>query len=332
MNYSAKAHSNIALIKYFGKIDEQLNLPEMPSISMTLESFYTQAKVIFAKEFNADSLLIQGIPTSGEPLDKVSLQLDRVACHLGKKRFYAQIETTTNFPIAAGLASSASSFAAITLSAVTNLLDYPGTSIPLSVEELSILARQGSASAARSIPGGIVSLSQGIAGEINSSVAHKIPIEWDNLRLVIGMPHVLRKTVSSSKGMKDTKKTSPFYATFVENMRKYNEQMLVALTNFDFAKVGELTEKSALEMHSAALSAMPSVIYWFGFTLEALRLCQKLRRQGIAAWFTCDAGPVPKILTLAQYEPLVVSALAKIDGIANVLVSSVGGKAIIIPR
>lgn len=329
MTYTAQAHSNIALIKYFGKVDESLNLPEMPSLSMTLESFYTNAKVIFDDSLKKDSLIIQNIDTAGEPLDKISLHLDRIASFLQKKRSFAMVETTTNFPIAAGLASSASSFAAITLASVANLLNS-NSMTPLSLEDLSVLARQGSASAARSIHGGFVSLMQGIPGQNSSSIARRLPIQWTDVRLVVGIPHFLRKTISSSKGMKDTKNTSPFYATFVDNMRKYHDEMIVALQNHDFDKVGELTEKSALQMHAAALSAFPSVVYWYGFTLDALRLCQKLRGEGISAWFTCDAGPIPKILTLAQNEKTICLALSKIDGISSVLSSGMGKAASIV--
>ena len=151
MQALAKAHPNIALIKYWGKRDVARNLPAVSSLSITLDALWSSMAVDFSASLPADSLTLNGAPESAL-LARVSACLDRVA---GPARARARIDSAGNFPIAAGLASSASAFAALVVaadSAAGNSRDRL---------ELARLAGSASGSAARSLYGGFVELDAG---------------------------------------------------------------------------------------------------------------------------------------------------------------------------
>ena len=184
-----RAYTNIALIKYWGKADEALKLPKNNSISLTLDSFYTDTYVQFDSRFTTDTLTIDGQEQSGAALKKAKIILDLVR-EVAQVDYNAKITSLNYVPTAAGLASSASGLAALA-GAASNALE-----LNLSDAELSRLARRGSGSASRSIFGGFVEWEKGHS-DVTSVAKPLDDANWD-----IGMLFIIldsrQKAVSSS--------------------------------------------------------------------------------------------------------------------------------------
>ena len=327
MKAVAEANTNIALIKYRGKNDAALNLPAVPSLSITLDALLTQTEVALFPKAPADRLWINGIEEHSEPLRRVSGQLDRVASFFGlPSRPRAEVRSRNSFPTAAGLASSASGFAALTVAAAAALAPSGWMLGENERAQLATLARQGSGSAARSLYGGLVVLGTGTPGQVESARATPLcdAAWWPELRLVIGIASEAAKDTSSTDGMRTTAATSPYFAPFVAAAPMDLHAAIQAVQARDLERLGLVTERSALRMHASALAADPGVVYLRGATIEGLHVLRELRRRGTFAYFTCDAGPHPKALTTAQDADAVASALAAIPGVLRTLIARPG--------
>lgn len=313
----AKACANIALLKYWGKNDAELNLPAVPSLSMTIREMSTQTEVFFSEEFPTDELHLNGKNTMGIALERISRHLDRIT-QRSSGQWRARVISSNDFPTAGGLASSASGFAALTLAAAHAF------GLNLSERALSILARQGSGSAARSIYGGLAMLGVGTPGQVDSAYASPLSMPWTDVCLVVGLLGSQEKSCSSTQGMNQTTRTSPFFESFVSQSFKDMHEALQAISTQDLEWLGRITERSALRMHATMWAAEPSVVYFQPATLAALHVVQGLRSKGIPAWFTCDAGPHPKVLTTLSNSGVVKQALMDVPGIQQILIGTPG--------
>lgn len=327
MHAVAEANTNIALVKYWGKNDPSLNLPAVPSLSLTLAGLTTRTEVRLDPSLAADVLILNDKSVSGEPLRKVSRQLDRVARYLGLPgRPFAEVRSHNNFPTAAGLASSASAFAALTVAAYGALLGDKALQTPLDRSLLSSWARQGSGSAARSLFGGLAVLGVGTPGQVDSALATQLlgPSDWSDLRLVIGVVSDEAKETSSTDGMTVTANTSPYFAPFVAAAPRDLLEATQAVKAKDLAQLGRIAERSALRMHASAMAADPGVVYLRGSTIEGYHAMVKLRSDGVQAYFTCDAGPHPKALTTVAFADRVAAALAAVPGVKRTIIAEPG--------
>lgn len=299
----AIAHPNIALSKYWGKRPGAPNVPAVPSLSVTLEGLSTTTSVTFDPRLKRDSLELNGVETEGTPLARAALLVDRVRAETGRETF-ARIVSRNDFPTASGLASSASGFAALALAAVrAGGLDW-------SAERVADLARQSSASAARSVFGGFVELD----GEQARAVAPKNAL---GLRVLVCVTTEAKKSVSSSDGMKRTADTSPYYAAWLETAPRIHRDLRAALLHGDFTTVGDLAEKSALAMHASAMAA--GVVYVNGVTLATLAEVRAIRADAIPAYATIDAGPHLKCLVEEANATLVKERLTRVPGVLRVI-------------
>ncbi len=318
MHARVRAHSNIALIKYWGKKDNILNIPAVGSISMTLSALWTETEIEFSERFSEDRFSLNGKPATEQALRRVSEFLDFIRKRVGI-RLKARIRSRNNFPTSAGLASSASGFAALA-AAVNKALN-----LNLSDRELSILARQGSGSAARSIFGGFVEMHAGKASDGSDAFAEPIvPADYWDVRLIVGITSGLAKKVSSTSGMNLSKETSPYYQAWLGAQQADLTAMRKAILERDFEKVGELSEWSCLKMHALALSSNPGILYWNGTTVEAMHAIREMRQQGIQVYFTIDAGPQIKVLCLPEDEAKVRQQLIALQGIHQVISNTPG--------
>lgn len=327
MKAIAEANTNIALVKYWGKNDEAFNLPAVPSLSLTLEGLRTHTEVSFDPQCAVDELTLNGQPVEGLALDKVSRHLDRVAHHLGRTgRPSAKVCSDNNFPTAAGLASSASAFAALTVAATAAMQGAGWVLDDTWRSRLSLLARQGSGSASRSLFGGIAVFSTGTPGIPETAAAHPIlgQTDWSALRMVIGVATEAAKATASTDGMRHTSATSPYFPPFVAQAPEDLRQALAAVHNRDLAALGKITERSALRMHASALAADPAVVYLRGATIEGFHALVALRKRGVPCFFTCDAGPHPKALTTAEHAETVAAALLEVPGVLRTLIAAPG--------
>ncbi len=317
---TARARTNIALVKYWGKADLTLNTPAVGSISITLAQLWTDTDVRFDPQLEHDSLELDGLRNDAQTA-RVSVFLDLVRAAAGVAHRAAVI-SRNNFPTGAGLASSASGFAALALAASRAL----GLKLP--AQELSVLARRGSGSAARSIFGGFVEMHRGSA--LDGSDAFATPLaaasHWP-LTVVIAITARGPKAVGSTAGMEQSAATSPYYAPWVATSAEDLAAARAAIAARDFDGLAEVAEHSCLKMHALAQAARPAVIYLNGASLDCLHRIRALRAAGTPVFFTIDAGPQVKAVCLPEAADDVRRALAEIPGVQEFLVSGLGGGA-----
>lgn len=314
---TAIAHPNIALAKYWGKCDVALNIPAVPSLSVTLAGMATQTTVRVVESLDADTLELDGQPMVGRPLARASDLLDRVWRGDGL-RPRARMTSRNDFPTAAGLASSASAFAALAVAANEVL------AAGWSHAELSSIARGVSASSGRSMFGGYVVLPAGERGQSALAAEPLAPAEHWQLRLVVAVTSEAAKATGSTEGMNATAATSPLYAAWLACSDSLYHQVRQAVLQKNFAALGTAAEQSALTMHATALAADPAILYWLPATVAAMRTVRGLRDDGVEAYFTIDAGPHVKVLTLPERVDEVVSALTATEGVLRTIVARPG--------
>lgn len=319
MRATAKAHTNIALIKYWGKRNESLILPTNNSLSLTLDGFYTTTTVTFKEELSKDSFVLDNQVITGVPYERVTEYLDFIRNYAETPNLYAEIESTNEVPTAAGFASSASGFAALAAASTRAL------GLSLSDEELSRLTRQGSGSACRSIYGGFVEWEQG--SKEDGSDSYAVPIapqkHWD-VRVAAVVVTATEKDVSSRVGMKRTVDTSPFYSGWVNSIPNDLNNIKKGIMERDFEKVGHIAEANCLKMHATTLGANPPFTYWSDKTMAVMQTVQAMRANGIPAFFTIDAGPNVKVLYLPEDEKNIEKLLRETDGVTDVILSRSG--------
>ncbi len=314
---TAIARANIAFAKYWGKSDGSRNLPAVPSISLTLDALETRTTVRFAEgEAGPDEVTMDGSAAPAAVRQRVSAFLDLLRRRAGRSG-RAVVSTANTFPTGAGLASSASGFAAIALAASRAI------GLSLDAAELSDLARRGSASAARSIFGGFVELPAASAGTDFLAASPLGATDFWDLAVVVAVADA-RKEIGSTEGMQRTEATSPYYAAWIETARTEAAAIRAAVLRRSFASLGESAERSALRMHAAAMAASPAVLYWAGATVEAIRAVRRMRDEGIETYFTIDAGPHVKALCRPEDAPEVARRLGLVAGIIRTIVARPG--------
>lgn len=322
---SAQAHPNIALVKYWGKRDEALNLPAVGSLSITLDRLRTRTTVRFVPGRRGDRVVLNGreLPPAG---DRVGAFLDLLRRQAGVD-WGAEVASENNFPTAAGLASSASGFAALALAGASAL------GLPFDPDRLSEWARRGSGSAARSIFGGFVEWAHGQRADGSDSIARPLldAAAWP-LRVVIGVTTLAAKDVGSTAGMRRTARTSPFQAAWVAGQENDLARARSAIAARDFEALADVAEHSCLKMHALALAAQPGLLYWNGATVEALHSVRGLRRAGVPVFFTIDAGPQLKAVCLPGAADAVAAALRAVPGVLEVIECGLGEGASLLPN
>ena len=298
---TAIACSNTALIKYWGKKDESLIIPMNNSISVTTSALTTKTTVEFSEEYSQDEFFLNDKEQNGKPKERVITHLNLIR-ELTDANLNAKVYSENNFPTAAGLASSASGFAALTI-ASCKALNLKKTS-----KELSMISRRGSGSSCRSIYGGYV---EWISNDKNDdSYAIQLKDEnWFDIRdIIVVLPSHERK-MSTREAMKLSMKTSPFFKsrliTTEDNLKKVKQ----AILEKDFDELGFIAEMDCLSMHSVALTSNPPQLFWVPETIKVMHLVEEMREQGIKCYYTIDTGANMHILTLPKYEKEVINNL-----------------------
>ncbi|MDB8867944.1 diphosphomevalonate decarboxylase [Pediococcus acidilactici] len=285
----ARAHTNIALIKYWGKVDSELIIPANDSVSLTLDEFYTDTVVNFSEDYKVNEFWLNGNLMPYKHMARINRVIDAVKEEYDYPGF-AKIRSFNHVPTSAGLASSASGMAALAGAAADALGDEHD------LTNISRIARLGSGSASRSVFGGIVHWHRGSDHE--SSFVEQVVSEKDiDLNMVTVVVNSHQKSIKSTNGMQRTVETSPFYPTWVSESNRMVPEMLAAVKKNDFTKIGELAEHSAMMMHATTLAAIPAFTYFQPDTLKVIRLVTQLRKEhGIECYYTIDAGPNVKVL------------------------------------
>lgn len=302
---TARAHPNIALVKYWGKRDEELVLPCNSSLSLTLDVFPTTTRVRVSPELETDAVTLDGVAATGERLRRVVAFLDLLRERAGS-RLRATVDTRNTVPTGAGLASSASGFAALaTAGAAAYGVRLDGT-------ELSRLARRGSGSAARSVFDGFAVWHAGEGtGEEGDGSSYAEPVSARGLdpALVVALVDTGPKSISSRAAMRHTVETSPLHPAWATSAGSDLSAMRAALLRGDLDAVGEIAERNALGMHATMLAARPAVRYLAPATLAVLDAVRRLREDGHSAYATMDAGPNVKVLCHRSDAQRVVRAV-----------------------
>src|SRR3989344_3523767 len=322
MKATARANSNIALVKYWGKRDEKLILPQNSSISMTLDKLHTTTTIEFKEKMKSDEVKIDGKKIEGMELERVSKHLDLIR-KIKREEIYAKVESQNNFPKAAGLASSASAFAALSLAA-TKALD-----LHLENKELSILARQGSGSASRSIEGGFCEWMKGTLSDGSDSYAKMIAPQdhWNELRMIVTVLTQKEKKIKSRTGMTQTVETSPLYKTWLDTVENDLRKVREGIMEKMFSQLGSVAEMNALKMHSTMLTTNPPIIYWEPETVILMKEVLQMREDGIECYFTIDGGPQVKILCLEKSVKKIAKRLGELKAVQKLIECKTGGEA-----
>ncbi len=310
---TARAGANIALVKYWGKRDARLNLPAAGSLSITLAGLETLTTVTLAPELAADEFRLDGRLAEADSITRV---LDLLRPSAGPR---CRVESANNFPTGAGLASSASGFAALVVAAASVFERKLGS------RELSVIARQGSGSAARSLFGGFCEMHAGESPDGEDCHAEGLfePAHWP-LEVVVAITDRGQKAVSSRDGMNRTMATSPYYRAWVETVPGDLALARRAIADRDFEALAAVAESSALKMHASALAASPGLLYWNAASMACLHAVRQLRAAGVPVFFTVDAGPQVKAVCLPEAAGQVAETLTSLAGVTDVLRTPLG--------
>ncbi|MCP4138910.1 MAG: diphosphomevalonate decarboxylase [Chloroflexi bacterium] len=315
---TAISHPNIAFIKYWGNRDHDLRLPVNGSFSMNLEGLTTKTQVIFREDLSKDKLVLNEEEASGAGLARVSQILDEVREMAGLK-IYAEVISENNFPTGAGIASSAAAFAALALAA------SKAAELELDEAALSVLARHGSGSASRSIPGGFVEWQVG--DDDKSSYAFSIaPAEHWELADCVAVVSTGHKETGSTQGH-PLAVTSPLQTARVADAPRRIEICRKAILERDFETFASVAEEDSDIMHAVMMTSKPALFYWQPATLRVMQAVRDWRAEGLPVFYTIDAGPNVHVITLKEKMDEVKAKLVGLEGVKDVLTASVGGAA-----
>lgn len=288
---TAEARANIALVKYWGRSDATLNLPLTSSLSMTVDKLVTTTTVVADAALKADELLINDVPQHGAPLARASRHLDALRKRAGSQ-LRCRVLSHNSFPASAGLASSASAFAALTVAG------FEALGAKVEPREASCFARLGSGSAARSIFGGFVEWRAGKTHE--ESYAEQVaPASHLDLHDVVVIFEEGEKKVGSTEGH-GLADTSPLNTGRVARVPHLLDEVRAGIAQRDLAQLGAAAEEDAILMHAVMMTSQPSLLYWSEGTLRGLHAVRAWREEGLQVYATIDAGPNLHLLCLGQ--------------------------------
>jgi diphosphomevalonate decarboxylase len=311
----AIAHPNIALIKYWGNLDDRWNIPASGSISMTLGELAVRVHLISDENSERDTLIINGESASEAARERVSQFLDHVR-YLSRKKIFCRVESTTNFPRGSGLASSAAAFAALAVAAAHVF------GLSSDATALSRLARLGSGSACRSIFGGFVEWVAGV-DHLTSYAKPIAPAHYWQLVDCIAIVSSKHKAISSREGHR-LASSSPLQPCRIRGATQRLEQCRQAILGRDFEQLAAVVELDSNLMHSVMMTSQPPLFYWRGETVEIMERVRQWRSQGLPVCYTVDAGPNVHVLTPADVATQVVEKLKLLRGVKQVIAAPIG--------
>jgi diphosphomevalonate decarboxylase len=314
----AISNPNIAFIKYWGNRDQRLRLPANGSISMNLGGLESRTRVTFDPALQADNLVLNGREYNGQPLQRVSAFLDIIR-GMSEIPTFARVDSSNNFPTGTGIASSASGFAALTLAAAS------AAGLALDERQLSRLARRGSGSACRSIPGGFVEWFIGENDETSFAQSIALPNHWalNDCIAIVSREH---KPIGSIEGHA-LAESSPFQQARIDDTPRRLDTCRRAIMDRDFEALAEIAEWDSNLMHAAIMTSSPPLLYWQPATVGVMRAVQEWRKSGTPVFFTIDAGPNVHVICLAGCAAEITSKLNAISGVMEIICSPVGGPA-----
>lgn len=320
---SARGHSNIAFVKYWGNRDNRLRLPANASISMNLAALHTTTTVEWNRALQADTLTINGADANESERMRVKRHLDVLRARLETDRF-ARVVSSNNFPMGTGIASSASAFAALTAAACAAF------DAKMSERELSILSRLGSGSAARSIPPGYVEWRAGESHETSYAESFAPPDHW-HLVDVIAIVSREHKRIGSSAGHKSAP-SSPFQPVRAASAEARIASVKSAILRRDFESLADAVEADSNLMHAVMMTSKPPLFYWAPLSLAIMEEVRRWRQdENLMVCYTLDAGPNVHCICAEDDADAVTARLRALSGEMEILRSGAGGGACVLP-
>lgn len=314
MKATAIAPANIAFIKYWGKVDPKIRVPNNNSISMNLSEMYTTTTVEFSPKFKKDEITFLNEETVKEKeTERIVHALDKIRL-VTHTAFFANVITENTFPKATGIASSASGFASLATAAF-GALDFS-----IGEKDLSIFCRMLSGTACRSIPNGFVEWEKG--NDSDSSYAYQLysPDYWDICDVIAIVSKTMKK-VGSTEGHAIAD-TSPFYEMRMRGLDQKVKDIKETMQKKDFSAFGRILEDDALNMHAICLTSRPPLIYWEPQTITIMKHIIDWREKGVVeSYFTIDAGPTVHVICEGKNAKKIVELLEKISGITEVVIN-----------
>lgn len=323
---TAVGHSNIAFVKYWGKRDQNLNLPNNSSISMTLDdNFTTTTSVLFSKKLEGDQVYINNElqQASGENATEKSMFI-KVA--LDQMRERAAIKTNAlivsenSFKSGSSIASSDSEVATVVFALSSSL------NLGLDAREMSIIARQISGSACRSLYGGIVEWEKGSSPDGSDSYAQQLVKQtyWPELiDMVVLFDQSKKVSQSHDHAMVEMGTLYPNRLPFAEdNIVRMKEAVLKK----DFGTMAEVIMRDSNNMHATMMDSWPPMMYLTDLSREIIYAIEDFNEQNgrnVAA-YTFDEGPNAHIITTREWDPKIRDLLAGISGIQKIVTSGMG--------
>ncbi|WP_022917326.1 diphosphomevalonate decarboxylase [Ruania albidiflava] len=310
---TARAFPNLALVKYWGKRDEDLILPVAGSLSLTLDAFPTTTTVRLDPGRDQDTFELNGAAATGTAAQRVTAFLDLVRERAGATT-RASVRSVNEAPTGAGLASSASGFAALATAAAA------AYGLDLDTSALSRLARRGSGSAARSVIGNVAIWHAGTDDE--TSFAEPVPAP--DLAMVVATVDCAAKAISSREAMRRTASSSPYFVAWITSTETTLTEMVAACRAGDFTRIGQITEAHALRMHGLIASTEPPIRYLQPRSIEVMDAVVALREEGVEAYSTADAGPNVAVLVRPEQAEAVAARLRDVVGPEQVRTTGAG--------
>jgi diphosphomevalonate decarboxylase len=312
---TAIAHPNIAFIKYWGNADPNLRLPSNASISMNLDGLETITTIEYADNQIKHSLTINGLLQEPQKVNRLSAFLEMARKLYGFQGFL-RIESQNNFPMGAGIASSASAFAALALA----LNDF--FQLNLNQHQISALARLGSGSACRSIPAGFTEWKKGTSHQQSFATSIALEDHWD-LHDCIIVVTAEEKAISSTDGHQRAA-TSPFQSARILDAQRRLEICRSAILKQDFERLAAIIELDSDMMHAVMMTSDPPINYWQPTSLSIMREVRDLRKKGVACAYTLDAGPNVHVICTAASVPAIEKSFRDYPGVEKILVAKTG--------
>ncbi|XP_058468264.1 diphosphomevalonate decarboxylase [Malaya genurostris] len=309
---------NIAVIKYWGKRDEDLILPLNDSVSATLSTDHLRTKTTISacENYEANKILLNGIEESFENprLVRCLNEMKKLAgrsskCNPRILGWKVHVETENNFPTAAGLASSASGYACL----VYALACLYG----IENEEISSIARQGSGSACRSLYSGFVKWCKGQLPDGSDSIAVQLTSHeyWPEMRILILVVNDSRKKTSSTGGMSTSVKTSKLLKHRTEQcVPQHTKGLEEALRNKDFETFGKITMQDSNQFHAICLDTYPPCVYMNDVSHAIVNMIHRFNdlKDSIRVAYTFDAGPNACLYLLQKDVEEVIAVINKV--------------------
>ena len=304
------ASPSLALIKYWGKQPGGVNVPATTSIAVTLSHLETITEVRIVDSADRQCVRVAGEPQNPDRYKEFFANLRNVL----RRKVWFDVDSINSFPTGAGLASSSSAFAALAFGCTHAL------GVSMQTEQLSRIARVGSGSAARAVYGGFTRF--GAGAQSAEPIADSL--HWSDLRIVVVVVDSGPKAVSSRSAMNRSAETSVYYRPWIDSCANLAQQAERAILQRDIEALGVAMRQSYLRMFATMFTAEPPIFYWLPETVAIIRACERLRRSGIPAWETMDAGPQVKVLTTVQYADRVCECLSRENSNGEILLVGVG--------